>query len=164
MGKLAHLLDRDSPTAKNLAEQLQTSRARDEEWKSMLAEVDTQLSGLHEHLDMVEKKAETDARESERCMDKMAADIAALRKIVTDLITRSTSDLKAAVGNIRMPVIPEQMKTDLTPILRILNAMQEREAMEEKNESEPAEKPEEWVFDIQRGPNGGITKVVAREI
>lgn len=161
MGKLAHLLDRDSPTAQNLAAQLQTSRERDEAWKAMLADVDQQLTDLHEHLDMVEK--ESAAREELYCarMDKMSGEMDSLRAAVSALVTRSALEIKQAVGNIKMPVMPEQVKTDLTPVLRAINALV---SMEKAEKPEPAEKPEEWIFDVQRGPNGGITRVVAKEV
>ena len=61
-----------------------------------------------------------------------------------------------------MPVIPAQAKTDLTPVLRALTAIQERQ-LQKVSEPAPASEPHahEWAFDIQRGPNGGITRVVA---
>lgn len=162
MGKLAHLLERDSPPVKQMEAQVQSMRLRDADWKSMLAEVDSQLTDLHEHLDMVEKEAAE--REEAYCarMDKMSGEMDSLRAAVSALVTRSALEIKQAVGGIKMPVMPEQMKTDLTPVLRAIDALASLERGDGK--PVPAEKPEEWIFDVQRGPNGGITRVVAKEV
>jgi alpha-D-ribose 1-methylphosphonate 5-triphosphate synthase subunit PhnG len=124
----------------------------------MLVEVDQQLADLHEHLDMAQKQAEQD-RKAE--MAKMHTDIDTLRQIVTNLVNKSTQAITSAVGGIKIPAIPPQERTDLSPVLRAIEVLSAREV---KVTSEPAEKPEEWDFDIIRGPTGGIVRVRAREV
>lgn len=168
MGKLAHLLERENQTVRSVADQLKTLVDKDVEWKGMVAAVSEELEWLHTTIEELKEAVSSHwghMEESKRCMAEMKAETDALRQLVTSSVTRSTQDIKTAVGGIKMPVIPAQAKTDLAPVLRALTAIQERQLQKVSEPTPPApKKHEEWVFDIQRGPNGGITKVVAKEI
>lgn len=169
MGKLAHLLDIEETGSRlpsrdrlrkiweDLEEQVNDRKERDNDWKEMLIAVDNQLTEFHKHIDAVQAKAESD-REAVR------KELAALRALITSVGNKSAQDVRAAVAGIKIPSMPDQVRTDLTPVLRRLDAIAEREAMDAKNKTEPAEKPEEWVFDIIRGPNGGLLQVRAKEV
>lgn len=166
MGKLAHLLEQDSPTTKTLADQLHSSRQRDAEWVAMLANVDHEMEELCEQMEAIGKAADATSAATKAQMDaqaaqitEIAAQVQALKATITTLVRSSTSEIKAAVGGIRMPAIPEQVQPDLTPVIQAMRMM---------NPSTPLmptiKLPKDWVFEVDRGPNGFIYSVTAKAV
>lgn len=143
MGRLAHLHDINSPTARTLADQL--------------SGVDHEMEELCETVEAMQRTLATIPTEK-------APDINAIREAVcTEVaaVLEALTGLKRTIQAIPAPVIPKPAPVDLTPVLQAIRDIPAPVASPLAASLPEAPRPKEWTFDLEHDQYGNIVRVRA---
>lgn len=160
MGKLQHLMDRESGTA-DLAKSLTRSRDTVDMWLKTINEVSGALATLMERMETVEVMlGGLEIPDHSMELSELGSRVDVARNTLQAEIRRTVA---SAVNGIKFPAIPAPPEVDLAPVMALLQELRDREDEEPEEEPED-ERPREWRLEVHRDNFGMISSVTAKAL